>query len=333
MSGVSGASGRPVRAGSSSSSSRRPGVGLRQATRGFRLGGQRLVPASAQPYRPPLPGREFPTEWARSPVARAARAAFLGGIMDPLLHSQLTWTVEGAEVFTGLGEQPALIVANHASHLDATVLLCALPAAVRERTVVTAAADYFFESTWRGLSTALAFGTVPIDRSGGAPSTTPVDLLRDGWNLVIFPEGTRSPDGARARFKLGAAYLAINTGVPVVPVGLRGTFAAMPRGRSWPVPGRPEVSVRFGRPLRPGEGDDVRGFTARLTAEVDRLVTEDETSWWASLPRPGQPTPPPGGSRAAVPAPGRGEPARWRKVWAATEPPAPSRPRSPWAGS
>jgi len=328
VSGVSGASGRPVRVGAPSSS-RRPGVGLRQAARGFRLGGQRLVPASAEDFRLPLPGREFPTAWARGPAARAARSAFLGGIMDPLLHSQLTWTVEGAEVFAALGE-PALIVANHASHLDATVLLCALPAAVRERTVVTAAADYFFESRWRGLSTALAFGTVPIDRSGGAPSTTPVDLLRDGWSLVIFPEGTRSPDGARARFKLGAAYLSINAGVPVVPVGLRGTFAAMPRGRSWPVPGRPEVSVRFGRPLRPGAGDDVRGFTARLTAEVDRLVTEGETSWWASLPRPDQPTPPPGGSRAAVPAPGGGEPARWRKVWAATEPPASTRPRSPW---
>jgi 1-acyl-sn-glycerol-3-phosphate acyltransferase len=248
--------------------------------------------------------------------------------MDPLLHSQLTWRVEGAEVFDGLGDEPALLVSNHASHLDASLLLCALPARVRERTAVTAAADYFFESAWRGLSTALAFGTVPIDRSGGAPSTTPVDLLRDGWNLVIFPEGTRSADGARGRFKFGAAYLALNTGVPVVPVGLRGTFAAMPRGRSWPVPGRPEVSVRFGRPIRTGDGDGVRAFTARLAAEVDRLVAEGETSWWASLPRPGGPL---ATVRAARPAVGGGEPARWRKVWAATEPTAPSRSRSPWS--
>ncbi|MBL7550943.1 1-acyl-sn-glycerol-3-phosphate acyltransferase [Frankia sp. AgB1.9] len=327
MSGVAGKSGRALRVGSPAPARRHPGLGLGQVARGFRWSGRPLVPASAQPFRPPIPGREFPTAWARGPVARATRAAFLGGIMDPLLHSQLTWRIEGAEVFADLGE-PALIVANHASHLDATVLLCALPAAVRERTVVTAAADYFFESTWRGLSTALAFGTVPIDRSGGAPSTTPVDLLREGWNLVIFPEGTRSPDGARGRFKLGAAFLALNAGVPVVPVGLRGTFAAMPRGRSWPVAGRPEVSVRFGRPLRPGAGDDVRGFTAKLVAEVDRLVAEGETSWWASLPRPDGPTV---SARAARPAPGGGEPARWRKVWAATEPPAPTRPRSPWS--
>ena len=315
--------GRAIRVGSSSS--RTPGVGARQAARGFRLTGRRLTPSDAEAFRAPVAGREFPTDWARGPLARATRQAFLGGIMDPLLRSQLSWTVQGAGVFEDLGGSPALIVANHASHLDASLLLCGLPAAVRERTVVTAAADYFFESTWRGMSTALAFGTVPIDRGGGAPSATPVDLLRDGWNLVIFPEGTRSADGARGRFRLGAAQLALTTGVPVVPAGLRGTFAAMPRGRSWPVAGRPEVSLRFGKPLRPGEGDDVRGFTARLTAEVDRLVTESETSWWSSLARPAA-------EPATVPAAAvsRGEPARWRKVWAATQPPASTAARSPW---
>ena len=328
MSGVSGQSGRALRVGSAAPARRHPGLGLGEVARGFRWNGRPLVPESAQPFRRPAPAREFPTAWARGPLARATRSAFLGGVMDPLLHSQLTWKVEGREVFDGLGGEPALITANHASHLDATVLLCALPPEVRERTAVTAAADYFFESRWRGLSTALAFGTVPLDRRGGAPSTTPVDLLRDGWNLVIFPEGTRSPDGARAKFKLGAAYLAINAGVPVVPVGLRGTFAAMPRGRSWPVPGRPEVSVRFGRPMRPAAGDDVRGFNSRLAAEVDRLLAEGETSWWASLPRPDGPV---ATARTAQRAPGGGEPARWRKVWAATEPPASSRPRSPWS--
>jgi 1-acyl-sn-glycerol-3-phosphate acyltransferase len=267
--------------------------------------------------------------------------------MDPLLRSQLTCTVRGAEVFAELGDQPVLIVANHASHLDASLLLCALPQAVRDRTAVTAAADYFFESTWRGLSTALAFGTVPIDRRGGAASSTPLDLIRDGNNLVIFPEGTRTADGARGRFRLGAAQLALSTGVPVVPVGLRGTFRAMPRGRTWPIPGRPAVSVQFGRPLRPAADTDVRAFTARLAAEVDRLLVEGETSWWESL----RATPPGGpgtGSRTQTTRPGAGpggagtvsgtpvrsvegaEPARWRKVWAATEPPADSGPRSPW---
>jgi 1-acyl-sn-glycerol-3-phosphate acyltransferase len=243
--------------------------------------------------------------------------------MDPLMNYTLSPVVAGAEVFDDLADRAALIVANHSSHLDALLLLCALPRRVRERTAVTAAADYFFDSTWRGLSTALAFGTVPIERRTGAPSSTPVDLVNDGWNLVIFPEATRSPDGTRRRFRHGAAYLALSTGVPVVPAGLRGTFGAMPRGRSWPVPGRPVVSVRFGKPIRPTGGQDVRAFTARLSAEVDRLVSEDETSWWASMRGAGTDAAPSGRTAAAG--------ARWRRVWTATEPPARSGPRSPWA--
>jgi 1-acyl-sn-glycerol-3-phosphate acyltransferase len=266
---------------------------------------------------------------------RAARAALLGAIMTPMLRANLSPTVSGAEVFDDL-DSPVLIVSNHASHIDTPVLLCALPRAVRERTAVTAAADYFFESTWRGLSTALAFGTVPIDRRGGAASTTPVDLIADGWNLVIFPEGTRSPDGSRGRFRHGAAYLAKACGVPVVPAALRGTYAAMPRGRSWPLPGRPAVSVRFGTPMRLGASEDVRSFTARLSAAVDRLATEDATTWWDSLrPASAPPSSQPGSAagRRAAGGSASAAPARWRRTWAATEPQARSGPASPWSPS
>jgi 1-acyl-sn-glycerol-3-phosphate acyltransferase len=270
--------------------------------------------------------------------------------MDPLMNATMEVSMSGAEVFGDL-DGPALIISNHSSHVDTPMLLCALPREMRERTAVTAAADYFFESTWRGLSTALAFGTVPIERRGGVPSSTPVDLLSDGWNLVIYPEGTRSPDGAMGRFRHGAAMLATNTGVPVVPAGLRGTFGAMPRGRSWPVPGKPAVSVRFGRPVRPAAGEDVRSFTARLSDEVKRLVAEDATSWWESLPRPaaaavqdgtageaaerGASAGSAGSGSGSVGSAGRDRreprPAPWRRVWAATEPAGRTGSRSPWS--
>ncbi|MEX5713720.1 lysophospholipid acyltransferase family protein [Parafrankia sp. FMc6] len=330
----------------------RPGVSVRELANGFRWGGRSLVPGSAQGHRRPVSAREFPTAWARGGPARAARTVFLEAAMNPLLHAALTPTVAGAEVFGSLGDDPVIIVSNHSSHLDAPMLLCALPRAVRERTAVTAAADYFFDSTWRGLSSALAFGTVPIERRGGAPSSTPLELLRGGWNLVVFPEGTRSADGSRGRFRLGAGYLAMTAGVAVVPAALRGAYAAMPRGRAWPVPGRPRVSVRFGRPLRPGDGEDVRAFTGRLAAEVTRLGVEDTTSWWASLRSPDTASPAAGAGAggdtgpsvssgaSARPAAGTGPArrapagapgmARWRRIWEATEPPAAARPRSPW---
>jgi hypothetical protein len=83
-------------------------------------------------------------------------------------------------------------------------------------------------------------------------ATTPGEVLADGWSLVIFPEGTRSPDGYVGRFQYGAAYLATQHQVPVVPIAHRGTFAAMPRGQGWPSPGRRRLTVRFGEPLRQG---------------------------------------------------------------------------------
>lgn len=304
------------------------GAGLRDVARGWRWGGRTLVPASAQEHRPPVAAREFPTSWARHPAARVTRSAAQAYGLAPLLRSQLSLTVHGAEGLSSL-DGPAVFVANHSSHLDAPLLLCSLPAQMRDRTAVTAAADYFFGSWFRGVSTALMFGTVPIERRGGAPSTTPVDLIADGWNLVIFPEGTRSEDGMIGRFRFGAAQLALTQGVPVVPVGIRGSYAAMPRGRSWPTPGRPPVSVRFGRPLRPADGEDLRGFTGRIGAAVARLLDEDATTWWEAARRPadtsGAAGTPLSGSATAV-----GGAARWRRIWAATEPPKPTRDRSPW---
>ncbi len=306
---------------------RRPaGVGLREVARAWRWGSRPPVPRSAESHRPPVVAKEFPTAWARTPAMRAARVAALQVGMRPLLDANLALSVAGLDAIEGL-RTPAVFVSNHASHLDAPLLLCALPRGVRERTAVAAAADYFFDSWWRGLSTTFLFATVPIERRGGAPSTAPADLLADGWNLVIFPEGTRSSDGRLARFRFGAAHLAITCGVPVVPVAIRGSFAAMPRGRAWPVAGRPGVSVRFGRPMHPTThpaAEDLRSFTSRVAVEVSRLLDEDTTTWWESLRAAAAPSPAPVGSRRAP------REARWRRVWESTEPVGQGRVSSPW---
>lgn len=291
---------------------------LRTLRRGFRWGHPRALPASALPHLPAaLPAREPSTDWARTPPARAVRGVVQAAGLAPLVRAEVRLTVSGLERLTGLGDRPAVLVVNHNSHLDTAALLTALPASLRARTVVAAAADYFFASWWKAVGTALAFGTVPIERRGGAPSRTPARLLREGWNVVVFPEGTRSPDGWTGRFRLGAAQLALDAGVPLVPVGVRGSWAAMPRGRSWPAPGRPHVSLLVGDPLRPSPGEDARALTARAQAEVERLLDEDATDWWSSLRRAAA------GEQPALAAPAA---ASWRRTWESSRPVAPPAP-------
>jgi 1-acyl-sn-glycerol-3-phosphate acyltransferase len=198
------------------------------------------------------------------------------------------------------------------SHLDAPLILCSLPKRWRDRTAVGAAADYFFDVWWRAAGTALAFNAFPVERSGGKKlSDTPWRLLREGWSIVVFPEGTRSQDGWVGRFRPGAARLCIGAGVPAVPVAIRGSYAAMPRGRGWPQPGRYPISVRYGAPIRPAEGESARAFLERLTDAVAGLWDEDRTTWWESLRR---------SSEEGTPRPSGPDGPRWLRVWEASRP-------------
>jgi 1-acyl-sn-glycerol-3-phosphate acyltransferase len=138
-----------------------------------------------------------------------------------------------------------------------------------------------------------------------------VELLRDGWNLVVFPEGTRSKDGWVQRLRTGAARLALEHGVPVVPIAIRGSYAAMPRGRGWPRKGRFPISVRYGPPIHAEPEEDVRGLSERMGSSIARLMDEDRTTWWESLRRE---------ATGATPSVAGPDGAKWRRVWESTAP-------------
>lgn len=296
---------------------------VRTAARGWRWGRAPLVPASAEVHRPPFDKRAFPTDWARTPAANAVRGVVQRAGLKPLLHSQVSVHVRGREVLDDL-RGPVVFVANHSSHLDAPLVLTTLPESWRRWTAVAAAADYFFDTLPRAVGSTMAFSTFPMERRAGGGTSLATDLLLEGWSVLVFPEGTRSPDGWAGEFKRGAAHLALSTRTPVVPIAIRGSYAAMPRGRSWPVPGRPPVRVRYGQPLVPRDGEDAGALTDRLRAEVARLLDEGDTDWYASLRRAAD------GATPSVEGP---QAAGWRRVWAATEPAAVQRERrrSPWA--
>jgi len=296
---------------------------VRLVARGWRWGRRAQVPRSAEEWVPPARSTVFGTEWSRRRPAMAAREVAQKAGLEPLFRSQVRTRVEGLDVLERT-EGPVIFVANHASHLDTPLILLSLPDEWRRRTAVAAAADYFFDTWWRAVGSSLLFNTFPIDRRGGSMAATPGEVLADGWSLVIYPEGTRSTDGWVGRFRMGAAFLAKEHGVPVVPVAHRGTFAAMPRGQGWPSPGRRQLTIRFGEPVVAGPEESVRDFSARVKDAVAALLDEDSSTWWEARRR---------AASGATPDPTGPKVAQWRRVWAQTQSPsaeAPARRRRAW---
>ena len=95
-------------------------------------------------------------------------------------------------------------------------------------------------------------------------------LIKDGWSVIIFPEGRLSVTGAIGVFRKGAALIAMDAGVPIVPAYVDGMYEVMPRFRRMPRPG--SVTVTFGPALEPAEGDDYDSFIARVEASVRALA-------------------------------------------------------------
>jgi 1-acyl-sn-glycerol-3-phosphate acyltransferase len=292
---------------------------VEQVARGWRWTRQSLVPRSVDP--PPLRDRTPRTAWARTEPARAAREVIQRYGLRPLVWWETKPRVEGLDHLERI-EGPVVFASNHSSHLDAPLVLCSLPRRWREQTVVGAASDYFFDAWWRAAGTALAFNAFPIDRSGGSGATEDArQLVADGWSILLFPEGTRSKDGWVQRFRHGTARLCAELGVPAVPIAIRGSYAAMPRGRGWPRPGRLPVSVRYGEPIVPAADERPREFTARLRQAVAQLWDEDATTWWEAQRR---------AADGATPVPSGPEAPSWRRVWEATKPLTDTDPARTW---
>jgi 1-acyl-sn-glycerol-3-phosphate acyltransferase len=321
---------------------------MKTLSRGRDWRGRSRTPRSAVAHEPPEPPREFPTGWARTATTHNTRRVIQRAMLTPLTWRLVRPDVQGLDYLESV-TGPVVFVSNHSSHLDTPLIIGSLPRRLASRLAVGAAADYFFDARWRAAVTALVFNAFPVERhrSRRLRSLAPY-LLARGWSLLLFPEGTRSEDGWMAPLRLGAAHLCVTNKVPIVPVVLRGTYAAMPRGRNWPMPGRPRVVVRYGRPLHPAEGEGARAFNARVAEAISRLWAEEELGWFGALRAQtrGQlelPTGPSNGpfaleagpstaGTALVPAaPSAPVPAAsWRRTWESTRPLRTRRRPSAW---
>lgn len=214
--------------------------------------------AQADPVVPDQP-------WARTLPARAAREVIICGVFGSIIRWYARKDVRGHEHLDGV-DGPVIFVANHCSHVDTPALLGALPTRYRRRTAVAAAADYFYAKKALANAVSLAFCTVPLERRGGGMGTDATAhmtrLIDTRWSLVVFAEGTRSRDGRVGRLRSGAAVLAAQHGLPIVPVHVGGTHTAMPTGRRWMV--------------RPAEGGRFARHTIPVTFGAPIVVTGDE---------------------------------------------------------
>lgn len=224
----------------------------------------------------------------RHPAVILARPLIWGGIGVLSATCRFKWTARGAERLHRY-DSPLIFAANHCSHADTAAILGTLPRHLRRRTAVAAALDVFGparhvpKKTLKYLRREMlqfivagGFRAFAFDRLGAPHRSlrTARDLVSHGWNLLIYPEGTRSRTGEMASFKPGIGLLARRTGRPVVPIHVTGGASILRCGQFMPQAGH--ASVRYGRPLIWQKGESAEAFTARVEAAVVRLKVMNE---------------------------------------------------------
>ncbi|OHU97001.1 lysophospholipid acyltransferase family protein [Mycobacterium talmoniae] len=194
-------------------------------------------------------------------------------LLGPLLALLGRPKVEGLE---NVPDDGAVILAsNHLAVMDSFYL----PLVVRRRITFLAKSEYFTGTGLKGWFNRwfyTAVGQVPIDRTNADAAQAALDtaqrLLDDGKLLGMYPEGTRSPDGRLYKGKTGLARLALQTGVPVIPVAMIGTNVVNPPGTKMLRFGR--VTVRFGQPMDFSRFDGLAGNRFIERAVIDEVVYE-----------------------------------------------------------
>lgn len=170
------------------------------------------------------------------------------------------------------GDGPYVVVANHGSHMDTIAMMSASPTLMRVVTV--AAQDYWFTRRSRRAVARGLLGAYPVRRDGeGAYEELRGSLahrVAESMSVLIFPEGTRSTDGEVGHFHSGAARLARDFGIPVLPVAIAGSREMMPKKGG--LPRYSPVEVRVGRPIEPEV--DVAAVSEAARAQIVSLLEE-----------------------------------------------------------
>jgi 1-acyl-sn-glycerol-3-phosphate acyltransferase len=213
-------------------------------------------------------------------ITSVMRQAFFWLLVRPFLLLVVGLNVRNRQRLPSSG--PAIVVANHNSHLDTLALMTLLPPRLLRITRPVAAADYFLSNRFRAWFARHIIGIIPIVRRGRAPDSDPFtdvhDALGRGEIIIVFPEGSRGEPEEMATFKKGVAHLAKrHPEVPVVPVFMHGLGKSLPKDDWLPVPFFVDVFV--GEPLF--GLDDHDAFTVTMAERIRALAGEGSFRSWA----------------------------------------------------
>ncbi len=211
---------------------------------------------------------------------RWLRLLFFALIVRPVVGIVFGLNVRHRERIPRAG--PAIVVANHNSHLDTLVLMSLFPLPTLPKLHPVAAMDYFMRSkalAWFSLN---IIGIIPIERGarekGVDPLVGPSEALGRGELVILFPEGTRGEPEHLATFKKGVSFLAErNASVPAIPIFMRGVGRSLPKGAAIPVPLFLDVFV--GKPVYWKGNRDA--YMRELRAAVEKLAGEGQPRQWA----------------------------------------------------
>lgn len=210
-------------------------------------------------------------------MIRALRIVFFAIVVRPVLLILLGMNVRGREHLPKTG--PAVIAANHNSHLDTLTLMALFPLRDLPKLRPAAAADYFMRSKWLAWFALNIIGIIPLTR--GAVRKNPLaDLeasLDRGDILILFPEGSRGEPEQMTDFKRGLSYLSkARPNVPVYPVFMHGLGKALPKGSFILVPFNCDVIA--GEPFSwPG---DMSAFNDTLKSRMNALAARGNFAPW-----------------------------------------------------
>lgn len=213
-------------------------------------------------------------------------------LVTPAVMAYLRPRVTGRENVPSEG--PFLVASNHLALVDSFIIPVIAPRQVR----FIAKDEYWKRKGPIGWVQKKFFdlvGTVPVDRdtlgSQQGALKVALDVLREGDGFGIYPEGTRSRDGRLYKGRPGAAWLAVEAGCPVIPVGLKGTDRLFEKGRV--LPPRRVVTVRFGEPLDFSDleaslpaGARRRQITARMMDAIAELSGQERAESLSDRPSP-----------------------------------------------